>query len=638
MIQLLISLFAVALSIILYYKRPFQLIIRIIAIVLIYLIISNVTITVNKRISLNLPVMLIDCSPSMKNYLKDILSMVDSLKFRFNKIFFSDSIFYNIEGARGKFTDITSALLYCEKLSPSAVVLISDGNHNYGRPPSEILSDYKTPVFCFATGNKELKDQAITDLIYPDYSFFNDTITIEVIIGTNGFAGGKGKVVLKSEDIALEKSFKLSQDFAQQSVEFKFIPRKPGEQRFMVSLYPQPGESNLQNNEYPFSITVFEQKIKVLYYTEHPSFNTRFIIEVLQNNPDIELSQVIKISRDEILTSNENLREGLIDFNQFDVVIFDNINGDRAVNEMKDFLYKKKGILFIGDIRGAGPDLNDILCFPVTGTQYEGNFQLKVLLPFSVIIPGKEYAPISKINRTIGINPRTTILAQADGNPVIGYREVFNGRVFQINISEIGVWHFAQLGLNNQDILDPLLETILRFLSPYGKTERLILKPQKNQYHIGEQMKFELKAYDQRLLPGSGGNFYLEIQNKKIPFFEITPGRYETTVNAEKFGEFTVFAKGVLDNDTMVSKGIKVNILDIKTEPEEIINSHLLEEIGKKTKGGYHEFPMLKDFIPPERKERFEKKKISFDRPTNYFIIFFLLALDWIIRKRGGMV
>ncbi len=611
--------------------------IRILAVIFLYLLISNVSIQLQKTVELSPPVLLFDFSPSMKNHIKKILPEIDSLKFKYKKIFFSESVYTDTSGVKPRFTNITSALRYGERLNPSNIILISDGNHNYGPAPEEILDNFKTPVYCFVTGNKSVSDQSIANVFYSDYAFRNETTAVEVVIETKGFGGGVGRIGLKSDGIEIVKDFRLSENHTHQSVEFKIVPGKIGEQKFKISLTPQVGESDYSNNEYNFSILIFERKIMVLYYTDHPSFNTQFIKNSLKKNIDIEYSELVRISNSKYHTRGRYVNNGIVELKQFDIIIFDNIDGTVNI-DLKDFLNKGKGILIAGDILGINNSLNDILAFPVAGGQILEELPINILSPFSLLTPAEEYAPVSKINRTLGLNQNTTLIARAGEFPLIGYRKVGNGFVFQINISELGVWHFTQLNLYNKDILNPLIRDILRFLSPYGKNERLLLKTAKNQYRIGEQIRFELKTYDQNLSPGSGGEFYLNFQNKKIPFFEVKPGIYEASLFSEKSGEFDVFAMGNLNNDTLKSNKLDLNIIEVEIEPEELINEQLLEQIALKTNGGYYDISQLKEFNPPERQKRYEVVKFSFDRPILYFLIFVLIVIDWIIRKKGGMV
>jgi len=610
---------------------------RIFAVIFLYLLITNFSIHFRKTVELSPPVLLLDFSPSMKDHIIRILSEVDSIRFKYKKFFFCESVYTDTSGIKPRFTNITSALRYGEEHTPSSIILISDGNHNYGPAPDDILENFKTPVYCFGAGDKSINDQSIVNVFYSDYAFRNETTAVEAVIETKGFGGRMGRVCLKSDGMEVVKDFRLSENLTHQSVEFKIVPNKIGEQKFKISLTPQVGESDYNNNEYNFTIKTFERKIMVLYYTDHPSFNTQFITNSLKKNIDIECSELVRISNSKYYTKGRYINNGEIELKQFDIIIFDNIDGSLNM-DLKDFLNQGKGILITGNISGIDNILNDILAFPVAGGQIVEELPLKILSPFSILTPIEEYAPVSKINRALGINKNTTLIARAGEYPLIGYRKVGNGFVFQINVPELGVWHFTQLNLNNKDILNPLIKDALRFLSPYGKSERLLLRTAKNQYRIGEQIRFELKSYNQNLSPGSGGEFYLNFQNKKIPFFEIKPGVYEVSLFSEKSGEFSVFAMGNLNNDTLKSNKLDLKIVEVESEPAELINEQLLEQIALKTRGGYYDISQLKEFHPPERQKRYEVVKFSFDRPVFYFLIFALIVIDWVIRKKGGMV
>ncbi len=638
MIPLLISICALLLTTILYHKRIYQLLLRVIAIILLYLSVTNFSLKIKTRITPSLPILLVDCSPSVRNYLHKVEGIISNLNFRYQTLFFSDTICVDKNDPKGRFTNITAALTTTSNLFPSAIILISDGNHNSGPSPIDVLQEFKTPVYCFSVGNKEIKDQAIVDVLYPEYAFRNDTVSVEVIVETSGMTKRTSRISLKSNSINVEKDFQPTRELTRRSIEFRFVARKEGEERYKISLLPQVEETNYENNEKVFFISTFDRKISVLYYTDHPSFNTHFIKECLKDNKNLEFSDAIRISDGKFINAGRLINEGTINLAHFDIIIFDNFNVQNLPQGLREFLNKDKGILITGSIRGTSKVLNEILPFQTTGTQLEQELPIKVLSPFSVFSPLENYAPISKINRIVGINSQTTLLAKAGDIPLLGYRQINGSAVFQINIPDLGVWHFTQLNLNHREILKPLLEEIMRFLSPYGRNQRLILTALKQQYHTGELASFHLKSYDRNLNPGSGGDFYLEFREKKIPFFETRPGIYEVTFRADTAGEFSVFARGILQNDTLKSNSLKLNMIDIKSEPEEIVNTHLLKKISQKTGGGYYELSELIHFQPPQMTDYYETKTIFLDQPVFYIIIFCLVVFDWIIRKKNGLI
>lgn len=569
----------------------------------------------------------------MKKYLPEIIQVINTLSFKHQKLFFSETVYTKQEQITDRLTNITNALIASHYLFPSAIILISDGNHNSGPSPLELLDNFKTPIYCFGIGNKELKDQAIVNLFYPKYAFRNDTVSVEANVEVTGIEK-IGNIILSGDKIYLKKTFKLTEPLNRQTLEFHFVPQKPGNNRYKISLTPQPEEMDYNNNNYRFSIEVLESKISLLYYTDYPSPNIVFITNLLKNNRNLELTQAIHISEDRFIIPGRTINQKDIDLAQFDIMVFDNIDATRIKHHIKEYLNKGKGVLISGIIRGTNQGLNEILPFPVAGTQLTQELPIKVQSPFSVFSPAESYVPILKINLVTGINPQTVLIAQAGDYPLVGYRQINRGVIFQLNIPDIGVWHFAQLNLNNRDILGPLLEEIIRFLSPYGRNERLILESAKQQYHRGERISLHLQCYNRNFMPGSGGNFYLDFGQKKIPFFEIKPGFYETTFSADTAGEYTIFAQGYLNGDTLKSNKLILEITEISSESEEILNEQLLEEIGRRSGGNYYPLSRLKEFQPPPANEYYQTKNIQFDQPFLYILICGLLILDWIIRKK----
>uniref|UniRef100_A0A7C4THZ6 VWA domain-containing protein n=1 Tax=candidate division WOR-3 bacterium TaxID=2052148 RepID=A0A7C4THZ6_UNCW3 len=640
MIPFLISILAIFLAFFLYYKKLARFFLRLIPIVIFLLLISGFSYNFKVKGKTGPPVMLIDVSPSMKSYIHNVMEEVKNVKYEHSKVFFSESTAINPAAAGGRFTDITRAILEAKEFNPSAILLISDGNHNFGSLPQNIIADLKIQVFTFGVGMESMRDQRIVDVLFPDYIFKDDTVRIEVVVESKGFEGGNGIVCLKSlnSNLEIQKKYPLSKFVAQNYLEFKIPAISVGNLPIDVFIEHQPEEIDYENNEMKFSLNVLERKISVLYYTDHPSFNTKFILHSLKNNEWINLQATAHFLADKFLDILNNRIINPFDFSKFDVLVLDNIDGANPIfSKIGQFVKNGGGVLFLGSIENINENLREILPIVITEKRMDGEFYIKVQKRFSVLSPEDSFLPVSSINRVLVTKSDCRTIATAENLPVIGYINYGAGRVFQINIIDIGIWQFASLNLINKDFLSVLLDDILKFVSPLGKKERLILKTQRRQYQFGEEVNFKLASYNEDFTLTSGGDFYLVFGKEKIPFFEWAPGLYEAKYTPKSIGDFEVFAMGTLGDESLRSSSIKIKVIGL-IEKEKEINKFLLQEIAEKTSGRYFPLSEIGRFQPPEGVVYYETKKISFDSVYFYLLIFGCFVLDWILRRKEGLV
>lgn len=645
MIVLLISIVAIGLTVLLYYKTLALAPLRVLAIILLYILITGFVFSVKLKKETNPPVLLVDYSTSMTRYFPVAVEKIDRIEFPHSLFFFNESLFTTIpehSSPSGRFTDITGAISKVNKLQPSAIILISDGNHNFGESPLSIIEDIDIPVYCFGVGSESQRDQAIIEVLYPEYAFLGDSVQIEVIIQSQGFEGGKGRIRLKStqEKADQVKSFFLSDIKAKNKIDFWVYASKLGKEKFFIHLAPQPGEETYENNEFEFSFNTLKKKIKVLYYTEHLSFNTKFMLRTLKQDNHIDFHSLAQISKNNYLNLSTNQKRiTLPELNEFNVLILDNINlGKLPWNNIEKLVQQGLGILCMGTIQGHTHFWREILPINTTGLIIKGDYKMKIIEPFSCLVPGDDYPPLTYINRVTGVKENTVIIAEANHLPIIAYRSFGRGIVFQFNGIDIGTWQFLHLGMKQKNLLLYLIGDIIRFISPTGKNKRLVLKSLHKDYNIGETIDLTLQSFDRNFRLAGGGDFYIELDNKRIPFFEDNKGIYKASFIADTSDNFKIKASGKLNEESLSSNELEINISTMPIEIEQGLNKEFLQTLSVKTGGKYYPVDELDTFKISKPKNKHILKKINFDSPISYFIILCLLAIDWFVRRKRGVI
>jgi hypothetical protein len=602
----------------LYYKSLALAPIRIVAIILLYILITGFILSFGVKRRKNPPAVLTDYSASMARYTNDIQQAINGIDFTHTQFYFGETLSTIVpEGTQrsSRFTNIAQPLKQIGKTQPAFIVLVSDGNHNYGHFP-------------------------FSEIKYPAYAFVNDSIKIEVVIESQGFTGGKAQVVLRYNEKKQKKSFLLNTTKAKTKLEFSVNVHQPEKVKVFVDVARQPEELSYKNNKLEFPLRVLPRKTKVIYFTEHLSFNTKFMQRTMIQDDYIDLIPLARIDGNTVLNLVTNAKLiNLPGLDDIDVIILDNVHlGKVPWINIEESLKKGMGLLCIGSIQGHTTLWNDMLPINTTEAIVKGNFPLKIKEPFSCLVPGDDYPPLSAINRVLGVKDKAIIIAQANNVPIIAYHNYGTGMVFQINGIDIGTWQFLQLGLKQKDLLAHLLRDVIRFLSPIGKNKRLFLNTLHRIYNVGETITLKLQSYDQNYRLAGGGDFFFEFDNTAIPFFETGKGMYQACFISKKAGDIFLQASGKLEDEELTSNTLEFTVSGAIIEIDQGLNKDFLQTLAKETGGEYFSLNELAVFELPLPENVYRLKIIDFDSPISYFLIFALLAIDWIIRRRRGII
>ena len=641
MIPLLISLLAIVLAFLVYRRQPLQFFLRVAAIVFVYLLISNFVLRINTGTSSTIPAILIDYSESMSGHLPRILETVRGIDFPHRSLFFKDSLLIeNTPTGFGSHTNITKAILESRQYQPSILMLITDGNHNYGASPLTVLSETAAPIYVYGVGAETIRDAAVVDVVAPAYAYLGDSLEIKAIIESAGFSGGEGQVVLAlaSGEIVARQTFRLSDIPARYTLTFRYTTKMSGELSLQASIPPVAGEVSYDNNDISVSVNVLKERIKVLYYTDHISFNTRFLLASLHLDRHLSVSSYAHAGLGRYIDIEKATpAANLPDVRQYAVVILDNVNLARLPwSDIPRYVKDGIGVILIGTIEDANDAWRRISPINTAGGTITGRYRFQVSEEFSALT-NDDYPPVSTMCRVIGAKEDARIIAHVEKLPVIAYRREGRGIIYQICLADLATWGFMQRALTNNNLLERFTIDVVRFTSPLGEYDRLVLKAPSRKYAVGEMIDLTLQSYDRNMRPTGGGDFFLHADNVSIPFYETENGLYEATFAYEKEGKGTMYAHGSMGDEALTSNTIEVEIISRTTETEHRLNRNLLERIAAGTNGRFLLLEELNNTNPPSPGIKTVSTTINFNSPFIYFLVIILLVVDWLLRRRRGI-
>lgn len=349
----------------------------------------------------------------------------------------------------------------------------------------------RAPIHTVATADSAgLRDLAIREVIRDDYAFVRNAVSVSVDVGAYGFAGETIDVTLYREGLPLRvERVRLPEDGTAARVEFAFVPEMIGKEHYHVAVPVFEGEALTQNNRSDFVLHVIRDQVRALQVVGNPSWDVRFLRQLLTGNPNVDLISFFILRTGDDLRRASNGEMSLIPFptdelfdeqlGSFDIVIFQNFDFEpydlaRYLPAVKTYVEGGGGFLMIGGDRSfasgryAGTAVAEIL--PVTlpaGTSAATTIDPAPFRP-QLTEAGQRH-PITRLvfdarenralwdalpttpgtNLVTGLADGATALAThptrtagGDAMPVIAVREVGEGRSMAMTFDGSWRWSF----------------------------------------------------------------------------------------------------------------------------------------------------------------------------------------------------
>lgn len=214
------------------------------------------------------------------------------------------------DGQQSKLGDGLISLLQRQAGRPTAaVILLTDGITTSGSSLAEAANKARLmaiPIHTVAIGQDVAQpDVRLADLLVDDAVFLGDEVHLQAtLIGTE-IGNLTTNVMLKNSttsEILDAAKVELTQPQNQQQLRLRFVPTQVGEYAIRIEVSKVAGEANTENNLLERTITVRDQSIRVLLVQKSPSFEFRFLKNLLERTtqpgnadvPAFELHSVLQ--------------------------------------------------------------------------------------------------------------------------------------------------------------------------------------------------------------------------------------------------------------------------------------------------------------------------------------------------------
>ncbi|MDA7979695.1 MAG: VWA domain-containing protein [Pirellulales bacterium] len=254
---------------------------------------------------------------------------------------------------------------------PAAIVALSDGNTTDGENLTDAARESRrqqVPLFLVGLGSTDPpRNLTATDLLVDDIVFVNDVVGFEFKLGASGLAGQSVDIVLKERDTDLtvaRATVTVDDTPGPQTVRLPYRPTSVGDFEYIVEVVSLSDEEDTTDNKLSASVSVRDDKIRVLYVESFPSYEYRFIKHMLQRDSTIELNVVLQ-QADRGFSQIDAATLPLFpvqreDLFAYDVILFGDVEltyfGTQSLQNIHDFVTEKGGgVVFI-----AGPRFNPL--------------------------------------------------------------------------------------------------------------------------------------------------------------------------------------------------------------------------------------------------------------------------------------
>ena len=572
-----------------------------------------------------------------------------------------------------------------ENKSLQGVFLFSDGA-DLTQEPGEISPDIlksltriNGPVHTLQAGsNDQFRDLALESVSAPDFGFVQQPVRLSLTVFSSELGNRNVPLVLKEGDrILVSKIIEIREDQKEYKVDFQFTPRKIGKRIYTLNLPRFAEESILTNNQKEFEVDVARDRIRILHLNGRPSWDSRYLREVLANNPRVDLLSffILRNMGDDVVAPTSEL--SLIPFpsnllfddylSSFDLIIFQNFKYEPFID--KKYLsnirkYVEKGGAFLmvgGELSFQGGSyshtpIEDIL--PVSFKDVETRFIDKEFRPkisgdFSnhpILRLEKELneevwsslPPLHGANLGLVANKDAYVLLKNESeSPILVAGEFGEGRTALLATDSVWSWGFGGAGGR---YFHRFWNNVIDWLIAEPETRRLQLESDKERYREEEQVLIKFKLLKENYQPAenitgkltlssrSGEVIAKELKTDKLggqvfPFIPEQSGFYEAVIEIEGLQEKIMFS--VLKDNAEFEKPL--------------VNDFVLKKIAQVSGGQYKVLDGTNDlstlqFENPEIKVKSHSRSFSlWENWWAYGLVVGFLVMDWWLRRKAGL-
>jgi hypothetical protein len=564
----------------------------------------------------------------------------------------------------GSATDIAAALRHADaEKDVSDIVLISDGRWNLGENPVSAGLAEPVPVHTVLAGSAS----SVPDIILRSVSAApvgrdGGALTVEITVAASGRVSGSVPVDISERGRALVSGKAVLGEGGAARLSLDLPLLGIGAHTFTVKLTP-PFADRMENNARTFTVRVLKSRFAVLLIAPIPSPDLAFVRRAIESDSSFTVSAALSAG---IAGADAAFPDRLELFDA--VIVFDGGGGmltPERVRLLSSWLSKGKGLWVIGstpppadsEFEGLLPVIFDRTAgaakpggaivltddgrshfITAAGVDREVWSMLPPLQSFAVTKPTPEGRVLAVISGVSGKgNPSPAVVAGARGK----------GRTVVVPISGVWRWRLMMEGAEKGGgFFDSFVRGTVRWLTSEIEASPLAVTTDAGSYLSGQDVRFEARVFDTVYMPISGAEVILTVDNNpalKAVLDETQPGLYTGSLRSLPPGRHTFSASASVEGrryadatGTFEVERFSLELLDPSPDPESMAAiAANTGGIAVTAAGIDSALSRISLRTVTEREER--DHRLAFN-PILPSLVILLLAVEWFIRKRRGMI
>lgn len=572
----------------------------------------------------------------------------------------------------------------------AGTILLTDGGNNLGEDPvAAARSAMEQGVRISAMGFGDptpTKDLAITEVLADHVVRKDGVAQVYAGIAHRGYAGRTITVTLRRNGTPVGTQIvKLGPESRKQTVAFTYVPKQTGTFAYTVSTEVLPMEVDTKNNSRGFIQQVVGKKLRILYVESEPRWEYRYLKNAILRDTQVRFSCILTTAGKRLggegnvpIYAFPEDEKGLFDF---DILILGDVPksyfSDAQIRNIRRFVEDKGGsvIAIAGEkhfpFEYKGTSLEAVL--PVEfGSAPD---PVKTVEPFRwEITPLGRQDPLLRLSEDPVENariwsslpgmywsagadrakPGATALAvnPISSNPfgkriLLAVQSFGAGRCYMSMVDSTWRWRWRV----GDRYFYRYWGQVLRAMTPHeppGGNQFAQINADRSEYMLGDRISLHARLLDSFYRPVKANQVSAALKMESGGSNSVTlravsgsPGLYAAELLGDRIGRFDVsVASPQNPAGRATASWLVQNIALEQQQPE--MNEPLLKQIAAAGGGRYYTPDQLRAWMDSlkagELKIRSESEVELWDAPLFLSLFIVPLALEWLIRKRTGLL
>ncbi len=572
----------------------------------------------------------------------------------------------------------------------AGAIVLSDGGNNLGEDPVAVAEQAKLQsvrVSTLGIGDPTpTKDLAVTEVLADQVVRKDNMVQVFAGIANRGYAGKTVNIVLRRgiEQIG-RQAVKLGTDAQKQTVTFNFIPKQEGSFTYSVAADVLPDEVTPKNNRRQFLQRVTSKKLKILFVEGEPRWEYRYLKNAVLRDTQIQFSCILTSSTFKTggegnvpIFSFPSDEKSLFDF---DILILGDVPkgyfSDAQIRNIRRFVEDKGGSLIAiagekhmpAEYRGSSLDGVFPVVLPLVPEQVKtdepfhwelteaGRRDPVLRLSEDSALNAQAWRELPGMNWNAGVErakPGATVLAvnsdrsNAYGKRVLVAVQSFGaGRCYMSLVDSTWRWRWRV----GDRYFYRYWGQVLRTLTPHeaaGGNRFAQVNADRAEYMIGDRVSFHARLLDSFYRPIKERSVAATLKGETGPPVQITlaavpgsPGLYSAEALADRTGKFELSLASPANPSAKAAAVYLVQAVALENQQPEM-NEALLKKIAASGGGNYYFPDELKRWIDSLKANdltvRSESEIELWDAPLFLLLFIIALTIEWIVRKRTGLL